>query len=371
MRNSFGNNLTMTIFGESHGPMIGVTLDGLPSGFTIDEKVLLADMDKRKAVGKMSTQRHEEDVPQIISGLFNHKTTGTPLTLLIPNKDQHSQDYEKIKGRLRPGHADYTAFKRYNGYQDYRGGGHFSGRLTATIVAAGNICKQILAAKGVMIGSHMEQVYTVKDRPFSTDPSTLEKEIQQMNESNFAILDTEKSQPAKDVILSAQQEGDSVGGILETAILNYPAGIGDPIFDSIESLLAHGLYAIPAVKGVSFGEGFGFASLKGSQANDAFFYDQDIYTKTNHNAGINGGISNGMPILIHTCIKPTPSIYKEQESVDYQTKENTSLVIQGRHDPCILHRARIVVDNMCAFTLLDAWMEKAALEPFMEVPYES
>lgn len=371
MKNSIGNNITMTIFGESHGPCVGVTLDGLPSGFKIDLDFLYDDMEKRRAVGLISTQRHEEDHPEIVSGFFNGYTTGTPLTLLIANKDQHSKDYEKIKGRLRPGHADYTAFERYNGYQDYRGSGHFSGRLTACMVAAGNICKQILMAKGVQIGSHMEQLYNLKDIPFSSDINVLNEQIQQVNQMKFAVLDAAMEEPMKEAALQAQKEGDSIGGILETAITGYPAGIGDPIFGALESTLTQILYSIPAVKGVSFGLGFGFANLKGSQANDPFYFDGQIRTSTNNNAGINGGISNGMPILIHTCVKPTSSIYKVQDSVDYSTKENVKLQIVGRHDPCIIHRARIVVDNMLSFGLLDAWMSKAALTPFEGEQYES
>lgn len=371
MKNSIGNNITMTIFGESHGPCVGVTLDGLPSGFKIDLDFLYDDMEKRRAVGLISTQRHEEDHPEIVSGFFNGYTTGTPLTLLIANKDQHSKDYEKIKGRLRPGHADYTAFERYNGYQDYRGGGHFSGRLTACMVAAGNICKQILMAKGVQIGSHLEQLYNLKDIPFSSDINVLNEQIQQVNQMKFAVLDAAMEEPMKEAALQAQKEGDSIGGILETAITGYPAGIGDPIFGALESTLTQILYSIPAVKGVSFGLGFGFANLKGSQANDPFYFDGQIRTTTNNNAGINGGISNGMPILIHTCVKPTSSIYKVQDSVDYATKQNVKLQIVGRHDPCIIHRARIVVDNMLSFGLLDAWMTKAALAPFEGEQYES
>lgn len=364
MKNTFGNQITMTIFGESHGPCIGVTLDGLPSGFPIDLNALYADMEKRKAAGQISTQRHESDKPEIVSGFFQSKTTGTPLTILIQNKDQHSKDYEKIKGRLRPGHADYSAFMRYNAFQDYRGGGHFSGRLTACMVAAGNICKQILETKGILIGSHLEQVYTCKDEAFSEDIATLNQQIRAVNKMNFAVVDPAKEEAMKALIVQAQQEGDSVGGILETAVTGFPCGIGEPIFDTLESMLAHALYAIPAVKGVSFGSGFEFASMKGSQANDLFYIDETIKTRTNHNAGINGGISNGMPIKIHTCIKPTPSIYKEQDSVDFYAKENQKLIIEGRHDPCILHRARIVVDNMVAFTLLDAWMTRSSYNPF-------
>lgn len=371
MQNSIGTNLTMTIFGESHGPYIGAVLDGLPSGILIDMDFLYRDMEKRKASGNISTQRHEDDLPEIVSGLFNGYTTGTPLTILIKNKDPHSKDYEKIRGRLRPGHADYTAFERYSGFQDYRGGGHFSGRLTACITAAGSICKQILYVKGVLVGSHMEQVHDVYDEKFSDDLHILHQQIQKMNQSTFPMLDESKAQEARKRIVSAKEEGDSVGGILETAITGFPAGVGDPIFGSLESLLSSLLYAVPAVKGVSFGLGFDFANQKGSTANDEFYYDQTLCTRTNHNAGINGGISNGMPILIHTCVKPTPSIYKEQRSVDYMTKENVTLQIEGRHDPCILHRARIVVDNIVSFGLLDAWMSKVGRDYFTGERHES
>ncbi len=365
MKNNFGNNISLTIFGESHGQTIGIVLDGLPAGFAIDEKRIATDMEKRKAKGKISTQRHEEDQVEIVSGYFEGHTTGTALTILIQNNNTRSNDYKKTQNRLRPGHADYTAFEKYNGFQDYRGGGHFSGRLTACLVAAGSICRQILEAKGVWIGSHLEQVYTVQDDTFSSDSSLLCEQIKEMNTVEFAVLNKEAAKKMKEIMEQAATEGDSVGGILETAIVGVPTGIGEPFFDSVESILSHLLFSIPAIKGVSFGEGFGFASLKGSQANDAFEYTDKIQTKTNHNAGINGGITNGMPILIHTCVKPTPSIYKEQDSVDYQTKENVKLQIQGRHDPCIIHRARVVVDSIVAFGLLDCWMSKQATGGFV------
>ena len=370
MKNNFGSNISFTLFGESHGPEIGIVLDGLPSGFAIDENRVLADLDKRKAKGKLSTQRHEEDIPIFISGIFNGYTTGTPLTILFKNKDTRSGDYTKIKGRLRPGHADYTAYEKYNGFQDYRGGGHFSGRLTAPIVAAGSICRQILEQKGVKLGSHIEQLYNIKDENFSDDIVRLSEEIDAMNNDTFAVLDHDVKEDRKEAILEAAEEGDSLGGIVESAVIGMPAGIGEPFFDSVESILSHLLFSIPAVKGVSFGKGLGFANLKGSQANDAFYYEDGIKTRTNNNAGINGGITNGMPILIHTVIKPTPSIYKVQESVDYSTKESVDLQIQGRHDPCILHRARIVVDSVIAFGLLDLWMSKEAVKVFEEA-YES
>lgn len=360
MKNNFGTNISMTIFGESHGPCIGITLDGLPAGFKINLERIKEDMEKRKAKGSISTQRHEDDEVEIVSGFFNGYTTGTTLTILIQNKNTQSKDYSDIQYRLRPGHADFSAYEKYHGFQDYRGGGHFSGRLTAPIVAAGSICRQILETKNILIGSHIEQLYALHDAPFSNNIDQLKKQIQTLNKKEFASLDEQVAQNMEQAILEAKNEQDSIGGILESAIINLPAGIGEPFFDSIESILAHLLFSIPAVKGVSFGAGFQMASKKGSEANDAFIMNDTIQTKTNNNGGINGGISNGMPIIIHTCIKPTPSIYKTQETVDYKTKESQTLNIKGRHDPCILHRARIVVDSMIAFGILDLLMSSNA-----------
>lgn len=360
MKNNFGTNISMTIFGESHGPCIGITLDGLPAGFKINLERIKEDIEKRKAKGSISTQRHEDDEVEIVSGFFNGYTTGTALTILIQNKNTQSKDYSDIQYRLRPGHADFSAYEKYHGFQDYRGGGHFSGRLTAPIVAAGSICRQILETKNILIGSHIEQLYALHDAPFSNNIDELKKQIQALNKKEFASLDEQVAQNMEQAILEAKNEQDSIGGILESAIINLPAGIGEPFFDSIESILAHLLFSIPAVKGVSFGAGFQMASKKGSEANDAFIMNDTIQTKTNNNGGINGGISNGMPIIIHTCIKPTPSIYKTQETVDYKTKESQTLNIKGRHDPCILHRARIVVDSMIAFGILDLLMSNNA-----------
>lgn len=360
MKNNFGTNISMTIFGESHGPCIGITLDGLPAGFKINIERIKEDMEKRKAKGNISTQRHEDDEVEIVSGFFNGYTTGTALTILIKNKNTQSKDYSDIQYRLRPGHADFSAYEKYHGFQDYRGGGHFSGRLTAPIVAAGSICRQILETKNILIGSHIEQLYALHDAPFSNNIDELKKQIQTLNKKEFATLDEQVAQNMEQAILEAKNEQDSIGGILESAIINLPAGIGEPFFDSIESILAHLLFSIPAVKGVSFGAGFQMAAKKGSEANDAFIMNDTIQTKTNNNGGINGGISNGMPIIIHTCIKPTPSIYKTQETVDYKTKESQTLNIKGRHDPCILHRARIVVDSMIAFGILDLLMSNNA-----------
>lgn len=358
MKNSFGQNISLSLFGESHGKAIGVVIDGLPAGFEINMDELEADMEKRKAKGKISTARKEADKPKIVSGFFNGKTTGTPLAILIENTNTKSQDYANIQYRLRPGHADFAAFEKYKGYQDYRGGGHFSGRLTAPIVAAGSICKQILKKKGIRIGTHIEFLHHIHDENF--DINKLKEQIEFLDSPAFPVLNPKTGQEMTDFIEKTAADKDSVGAILETAVTGMPAGVGEPFFDSVESVLSHLLFSVPAVKGVSFGEGFGFASLYGSQANDPLYYDDSIKTSTNHNAGINGGITNGMPIIIHTVIKPTPSIFKKQHSVDYKTKENVELEISGRHDPCIAHRARAVVDAMIAFGLLDLYLSALA-----------
>lgn len=360
MKNTFGNLLQVTLFGESHGSAIGVVIDGLASGIALDMDMIHAQMEKRKARGRISTQRKEADELHIVSGYFNGFTTGSPLTILIENTNTHSKDYEKTKNRLRPSHADFTANEKYQGYQDYRGGGHFSGRITAPLVAAGSIAMQILNNKGIMIGSHILQCHTMKDRSFSQDKIQLEEEIQRVNQKLFPVLDDDMEEKMSKMIEKTASMGDSVGGILESCILHMPTGIGEPFFDSIESHLAQLLFSVPAVKGVEFGLGFGFANLYGSEANDALIFTDKVETKTNHNGGINGGISNGMPITIKTVIKPTPSIYKEQDTIDLATHEACKLVIEGRHDPAIIHRARVVVDSVIALGLLDLIMEQEA-----------
>lgn len=366
MKNTIGDNLQLTLFGESHGQCIGAILDGLPAGFEIDLDKLAWEMEKRKAKGALSTRRHEADQVRIVSGFFEGKTTGSPLCLLIENTNTRSQDYAALKSRLRPGHADFAAFEKYHGYQDYRGGGHFSGRLTAPIVAAGAICRQILEAHGVRLASHIQSLHGIEDDAFSISPALLAAQMEQLNAAEFPALSIQKAQAMKAEIEAAAANLDSVGGVLQTIVTGFPAGIGEPFFDSIESCLSHLLFSIPAVKGVSFGEGFGFARLYGSQANDPFVVDEngEIHTLTNRSGGINGGISNGMPIVFQTCIKPTPSIYKPQDSVDYQSRQPVRLEIKGRHDPAIIHRARAVVDCLSAFGLLDLWMQHEATMAF-------
>lgn len=350
MKNSFGNNVTITIFGESHGSSIGVVLDGLSSGIPIDEAFIAHQLTLRRPSGRISTSRVEADEYVLESGVFNGYTTGTPICIRIPNTNTRSKDYSATRYLARPSHADLTAEYKYAGYQDYRGGGHFSGRITAGLVAAGAIALSALKTKGISLGTHISRIKDVKDRPFAD----YQTDIAFLNQQSFPFLDEQSGKSAKELIEELANNGDSCGGVLETAVINLPAGVGEPWFDSVESLLAHGLFAIPAVKGVEFGSGFGFADLKGSQANDPFCMKGDkIVTVTNHNGGINGGISNGMPIIFRTVIKPTPSIYKKQSTVDFARKEDTVLQIAGRHDPAIIHRARVVVDSITALVLCD------------------
>lgn len=350
MKNVFGNNISITLFGESHGAEIGAVLDGLAPGLAVDEEFIRHQLMLRKPHGKISTQRVEADEPKIVSGVFEGRTTGTPLCILFENQNTKSKDYSKTKDLMRPGHADYTATVKYHGFADYRGGGHFSGRITTPIVACGAILIQALQKKGICIGSHIRKCGQILDRDFLD----YDADIQMLADKIFPVLDEEAAKEMYAYMEQAAQEGDSVGGILETVVTGMPAGVGEPWFDTFESELAHGLFSIPAVKGVTFGAGFEFADMKGSQANDAFeVMDGSVVTKTNHNGGINGGITNGMPICFQTIVKPTPSIYKEQQTINAATMTNETMQIEGRHDPAIIHRARVVVDSMTAIVTAD------------------
>lgn len=350
MKNTFGSSVTVTIFGESHGAMIGAVLDGIAPGIEVDEDFIAAQMSLRKAVGKISTARHEADEVKIVSGVFNGRTTGTPITLLIANQDQHSRDYGELAYKARPGHADFTAQMKYHGFQDFRGGGHFSGRITAGLVAAGAIAIKALRAKGIHIGTHILTCGGISDRGFGN----LEADIEKLSTADFAVLDDSVKEPMMKRIEAVREEGDSVGGRLETAITGFPAGVGEPWFDSLESVLSHMLFSIPAVKGVEFGDGFALADMTGSTSNDPFRnVSGNVTTSTNRSGGILGGISDGMPIIIRTAVKPTPSIFKEQQTVDMRDMSNTDLVIKGRHDPAVIHRARVVVDSAAALVLCD------------------
>ena len=360
MSSIFGKNIKISLFGESHGSVIGVTINGLKAGLKLDIPYIEKEIQKRKSIASISTPRVEKDEIEIVSGFFNGYTTGTPLTVIVRNENTKSKDYQPEL--LRPSHADYSAYLKYNGYQDYRGGGHFSGRITLGIVIAGAICKQILENKGVLIGSHLKQVYNIKDFDFSDDEKQLKEEIIKMNQTDFALINENLKEDIISCIEEAKLNKDSVGGIIETAVLNLEGGIGEPFFDSIESVLSHLIFSIPAVKGIEFGKGFALSNMFGSEANDELEISDTIKTKTNNNGGINGGISNGMPIIIKTAIKPTPSISQKQSTVNINTKENTVLEIKGRHDPCIVHRARVVVDSMVAIGVLDLCMQRYGYE---------
>ena len=350
MGNTFGKNIVLSIFGESHGEMLGATLGGLSAGIKIDKEFIAKKLSQRRAFGKISTARQEADEFRIVSGEFEGYTTGAPLTFLIENRDTKSRDYSKFLDTPRPSHADYTANVKYHGYQDYRGGGHFSGRITAVLVAAGAILTSALNAKGIYIGTHISSLKGVCDRTFMN----YENDISILSEKLFPVLSCESEEKMIAVISDAAANGDSVGGVLESAVIGLPAGIGEPFFDSLESIISHILFSIPAVKGVSFGRGFGFSELYGSEANDSFTTDgKSVYTKTNNNGGILGGISTGMPLIVNTAVKPTPSIFKEQDTVSLSRLENAKLKIEGRHDPAIIHRARAVVDAAIAVALSD------------------
>ena len=351
MKNTFGNNISVTLFGESHGDMIGAVLDGLAAGIKIDIDYINSKLELRKPHGAISTKRKEVDEIRIVSGVADGTTKGTPITILIKNSNTNSKDYSYLKDTPRPSHADYVAEVKYGGAQDHRGGGHFSGRLTAPIVAVGAILQQVLETKGIYIGTHIKYLHGVSDREFDI----LGDDISKLANKLFPVLDESSEAKMTEEILNAAKCGDSVGGILETALTGMPVGIGEPWFDSIESTLSHALFSIPGIKGVEFGLGFGFADKYGSEANDPFCTDgEKIFTSTNNNGGINGGISNGMPIIFKTAVRPTPSIFKKQETVSISKMENTTLEIEGRHDPAIIHRARAVVDAVTAIAIADA-----------------
>ncbi len=352
MKNTFGQSVAVTLFGESHGPAIGAVIDGLAPGIPVEEDFISAQLTLRRPQGAASTARQEPDPFHIVSGVYAGRTTGTPLTILIPNSDTNSRDYHK--GAARPGHADLTAELKYHGWQDFRGGGHFSGRITAALVAAGAIAISALARKGITLRSHIRACGGVEDRPFAADEAGLRADFETLKHDPFPVLDGDAKAKMHTLILAAKACRDSVGGILETAVCGLPAGVGEPWFDTVESLLAHTLFAVPGVKGVEFGSGFALADMRGSQANDPIrAEDGRFITATNHNGGVNGGITNGMPVVFRSILKPTPSIFRPQNTVDLTDGQNTVLELEGRHDPCIVHRAAVVVDSVTALALCD------------------
>ena len=360
MSSTWGQCLKLSIFGQSHGEAIGVTLDGFPAGMQIDMERLLAEM-ARRAPGQslLTTARKEPDAPEFLSGVLNGKTTGQPICIMIRNTNQRSRDYGDGVDLVRPGHADYTGHVRYFGHEDWRGGGSFSGRLTAPLVAAGALCSQWLEQQGVKMACHIQQLGGVKDASFmNADPAA---DYSYMKKMHLPVLTAGLDAQMEAAAMAAREECDSIGGVIECMVTGLPAGLGAPFFDSVESEISHLMFSVPAVKAVEFGDGFGFASLRGSQANDAFrMEDGRIVTEKNHSGGINGGISNGMPVIFRCAIRPTPSITQKQQTVSLKTGENAELEIHGRHDPCILPRAVPVIEAMTAIAILDLWKERQA-----------
>ena len=359
MSGIWGKNIVISIFGESHGAAIGVTIDGLPCGIELDLDYINMEM-QRRAPGKnnISTPRKEGDGFEILSGFFNGKTTGTPLCSIIRNSNQKSKDYDAVKDIIRPSHGDYPGHIRYEGCHDHRGGGHFSGRITAPLVFAGAIAKQILASNGITVASHVKAIENVTADPL--DFTNLDVDmLKEIKNKDFPVIDDERGNQMKDRIHDARDDRDSVGGVIECFVLHAEAGLGSPFFDSVESRLAHALFSVPGVKGIEFGLGFEISKLRGSTANDEYYIeDGKIKTYSNNNGGITGGITNGMPIVFRVAMKPTPSISKPQRTVDLSTMENTEVEIHGRHDPCIVQRAVPVIEAAAALTILDFFLEK-------------
>ena len=355
MSSTYGENLHLTIFGQSHSPAIGVTVEGIPAGEKVDLDELQRFLDRR-APGKnvWSTPRKEADAPEILSGLVNGYTCGAPLTAIIRNTNTRSQDYANLAVTPRPGHADYTAEVKYGGYQDRAGGGHFSGRLTAPLCIAGGICLQFLQAHGVRVMARIVRVGGIEDTAAFDAP---------VGEKPFPVVSDDAGEQMRQAILAAKAEGDSLGGVIECCVEGLPAGLGAPMFDGMENRIAQIVFGIPAVKGVEFGAGFAAAELRGSENNDAFRVENGrVVTETNHCGGILGGITNGMPLVFRAAFKPTPSVARPQRSVALSRMEDTTLAVEGRHDPCIVPRAVPCIEAAAAIAVLDAWLDTPGTE---------
>lgn len=359
MKNTFGQSISLTVFGESHGAGVGVVLDGLCSGLDVNDASIKTALSRRAPSTSTDTARRERDAYQILSGVFNGKTTGTPICIFIPNENTDSKAYEY--GIARPSHADYAAFCKYGGYEDYRGGGHFSGRVTAGIVAVGAILKDALKGLGISIGTHILECANVRDNEFND----IQNEVLSLDCAKFPVLNEDKAKEMIACVEQAKANLDSVGGITQTAIVGLPAGVGEPMFDSVEGMLSHAMFAIGAVKGIEFGKGFELGKMLGSSANDAFVIeDGKVKTSTNYNGGINGGITNGMPVLFNLAIKPTPSIAKKQNTVDFINGKQTEIEIVGRHDPAIVRRICPVVDSVSALVVCDLLAQRYGTDVF-------
>ena len=359
MAANFGKNYKISIFGESHGSALGVNIDGIPAGTELDIEFISKEM-RRRAPGrsKLTTPRVEKDEFEILSGFFDGKTTGTPLAMIIRNSNQRSKDYSELKRKPRPGHADWSGFNRYNGFNDIRGSGHFSGRITASLVFAGAIAKQILKEQGILVGAHIKSLYNVEERDFTKSDIT-EENINKLREMILPTLEEGVAQKMEEAIMKAREEKNSLGGVVELMITGLKPGIGDPFFESIESEISRMIFSIPATKGIEFGAGFGITRMTGYEANDEMYFDEEgnIKSYTNNNGGITGGITNGMPISFKVAIKPPASIERKQKTVNLETKMNDFLEVRGRHDPVIVPRAVVVIEAATAIVILDRLME--------------
>lgn len=348
---NFGEKVKITIFGQSHSEAIGVVVDGLPAGKKIDMEKVYAFMSRRApGKNKFSTPRQEKDKPEILSGLVDGVTCGAPLCAVIRNGDTRSKDYENLKTVPRPAHADFTAFFKHNGFNDIRGGGNFSGRMTAPLCFAGAVCMQLLEEKGIKIGAHIEKIAGVTDVRYDS----VNVDFADTDKKEFPVIDDNAGEKMLKKIENARQDGNSVGGVIECAITGLPVGMGEPMFDGMENVISHAVFAVPAVKGIEFGRGFEVADMTGEENNDSFSVcDGKFVTDTNNHGGILGGISSSMPVIFRVAIKPTPSIGKEQKSVNLITREEENLVINGRHDPCIVPRAVPCIEAAAAVAIMN------------------
>ena len=351
MSSTYGDNLKLSIFGQSHGPAIGMTLDGIPAGLPVDLPKLRQFLNRRApGQGDWSTPRKEEDAPEFLGGLLDGFTCGAPIAAVIYNHNTRSGDYDNLRTCPRPGHADYTAQMKYCGFQDASGGGHFSGRLTAPLCIAGGLCKQWLEELGITVHARIQSISDVEDPLTCCQIS----EFQSASEQAFPTVHRDAAAQMQERIAQAKASGDSLGGVIECAIFGLPAGIGEPMFGGVESRIAQIVYGVPAVKGVEFGDGFGLAMARGSTANDPYTAENGhICAQSNHNGGILGGITNGMPVCFRVAVKPTPSIAIRQQTVNLQTMENTEITVKGRHDPCIVPRAVPVIEAAAAVAVYD------------------
>lgn len=360
MGSVWGEHLKISLFGESHGKAIGVVIDNFPAGVFYDEDFIISQL-FRRATGKnfTTTARKESDIPVILSGVYNGYTTGAPISAVIFNEDTKSNDYKNLSDIPRPSHADYTGQVRYNGYNDPRGGGHFSARLTAMLTFAGALCQLYLRDNGITIGSHISSIADVNDTPFDMVNVT-KSELELLKSKEFNVIDDDKLSLMLDKIRTVKDDCNSVGGTIECAVIGVPSGVGNPIFGAVESRISSMIFSIPAVKGVEFGSGFDISKLYGDEANDLMYLceeDKSVKTKTNHNGGVVGGITNSMPIIIKTALKPTPSIAKPQQTLNLKTNTIDTLHIHGRHDPCVVTRAGVVIECGVAVAVTDMILE--------------